>query len=409
MQWCEKYSPNTLKEFVGNPSAVDQVLEWANNPTTPLLLIGPCGTGKTTAAITLARQFSWEVFEMNASTLRNKKTIEGVASVASTSQSVLGAKRLILFDEIDLMFRTDFGGAGAILNVLKNATCPIILTCNDLYAKSLKTISKHCTQVKFKRVHYSTITKTLTRICAAEGIEANEQDLINLAKNQSGDLKSAINDLQAITQGKTKIASEEFGVIGLRDTEQNVFSSMFGVFGATTVKDASKAFRECELDPDMFLAWVEENIPRRYEGEDIAHGFEALAKADVYRGRIRKRGAWALLKFAIMMGSSGVALSKNNEYHGYTAFQFPGFIRRLSSSKARRTIRSSLALKIGKQTHSSTKVVVQSLPLLSILFKNKELGPKLTAQFGVDEKELEFLGITPSKAKKFVAQAQKHR
>ncbi len=395
MQWTFKYQPKDIDEIEGNPTPVKEMKEWAQSWTTdsdPLLLVGPPGTGKTTAALALANTMNWQVLETNASDLRNKKSINRTAGVASQMKTLSGGRRMILFDEIDGLFRQDYGGASAVNKTIKETRSPIVLTANDAYASSLKTIRKKCKKIKFKRIHPSTVQKILTNICEKEGIDAEEKALKKIAKNCSGDIKSAVNDLQAAGQGAEKLSEEELGILGNRDREESVFKALRTIFKKKDVQKARDAFEEAGETPEMFFNWVEENIPREYEEEDLIRAMEELSLADLFNSRIIKRQNWTLLKYVIFLFTAGVSAAKEETPHGYTRYQFPSFIKKLSRTKSKRSKLDGIAKRIGKETHSSPHdVLVDDWFLYKKLFSSKETAEELADEFELTKKELSFL------------------
>ena len=84
-KWTEKYRPNSLQEVLGNGKAISELREWAeaweqDRPVTrAAILYGPAGTGKTSAALALAREMDWEEVEMNASDVRTAGMIDRIA------------------------------------------------------------------------------------------------------------------------------------------------------------------------------------------------------------------------------------------------------------------------------------------------------------------------------------------
>ena len=91
--WTELYRPQGLAEVVGNPKVIKDLQQWAisweeGHPEyKAVVLMGPPGVGKTSAALALARDFNWGVVEMNASDQRNAEAIKRVAVRGSRSET----------------------------------------------------------------------------------------------------------------------------------------------------------------------------------------------------------------------------------------------------------------------------------------------------------------------------------
>jgi replication factor C large subunit len=406
MQWTEGHAPKALDEVAGNPSAIAEVRKWAETwkkGTPALLLVGAPGVGKTATALALAKTMGWDLLEMNSSDQRSKDAINRSAGLASVSATFSGNRRMILFDEADGLFRDDRGGTTAMLEIVKAGAAPVVLTANDAYAKQLSSIRQCCTKVEFKKVHYATITKVLRDIALSHGVKASDAALDALARNAQGDLKAAINDLQALSEGRSELDEKEL-LLTDRDRSDNIFNAMRSLFKATDFKKARSSIELVEENPEMFCNWVDENIPREYEDAgDVARAYEALSKADVYAGRVMRRQSWSLLKFSMDLMTAGVALAKREPYHKFTPYSFPQFISALSRSKARRALRKAVAEKVGTRLHASTREVIQEyLPFLEKLFEHEEKAVAMSAHFGFTDEDLEYFGFTEAKAKKLL-------
>ncbi|HIJ16474.1 MAG TPA: AAA family ATPase, partial [Thermoplasmata archaeon] len=188
-QWTEKYRPKSLSDVVGNEAAARTMKRWAESwsrgvpRVKALILRGEPGTGKTSSALALARDFDWDVVEMNASDHRNADSIRRIAGLGAISQTFTsageflsttkGKRKLIIIDEADNMFgREDFGGAKAIVETVKESSQPVIMIVNDYYeltrkASALKSLAD---SVTFKRLDKRTIVTVLMNIARAEGV-----------------------------------------------------------------------------------------------------------------------------------------------------------------------------------------------------------------------------------------------
>ncbi|MBN2067804.1 MAG: replication factor C large subunit, partial [Candidatus Diapherotrites archaeon] len=345
----------------------------------------------------------WQLFEFNASDLRNKDAVERVAGSASQGASFFGKPRLVLLDEVDgLQGNADRGGASAISALLKDAKNPVILTANDLYGNQrLAFLRSQCRLLQFKKINYLSIAKRLRELCSLEGIEAEPEALQLLAKNCAGDFRSALLDLQTLSlSGKIDFAAVES--LGYRERQQDIFKTIQAVFKGKTVDEIRKARFQSEVSDEMLLRWIEENIPRHFkEGNDNANAFEQLSRADVFNGRIRNRQHYGFLRYSSELMTAGVALSRENDYHGWMQYQFPGLLGKLSRSRRERSLKKGLCSKVGKLLHSSSRSVQSSdLPYLKMLFKDRERAAAYAAAFDLDEEEIAFLLETKPSTKK---------
>jgi len=399
MLWSEKYKPEKLSDVIGHSQAAQRLTEWAKawksgKPNKAVILSGVTGGGKTAIVHALANEFDFELLEMNASDVRNTKAIERVAGLASVSKTFSGKTRLILFDEIDgLSGNEDRGGASAVARIVKEPPCPIILTANDIWDIRLRGIVFVCERIELKRVNYLTIANLLERIAKKEKVRIDKEILRRIAENCSGDIRSAINDLQQVAEGKEEVSEKDAELIPKRDREENMFEITRVILKTMDFDTSRQILNNTSEDPDFVLKWVDENVPKEYtDPEDLFRAYERLSKADIYLGRVSNRQHWGFIRYAIDMMSAGVSLSKSRKYEGFTRYSFPSVIKYLSSTKAERGLRKGIAGKIAGLVHTSTRTAVQDyLPMYSELIKDEELAPRIAAQLDLSEEELEFL------------------
>ena len=414
--WVEKYRPQTLEKVVGHPTAMETLRNWALSweddipKDRAIIIYGRAGTGKTSSAYALANEMGWEVIELNASDQRTAKMIEKVAGSGSRMETLSGTKRLIILDEADNIYGTaDRGGEKAIIGLIKKTNHPMILIANELYDMSYG-LRSACKLIQFRSISYGTIISVLEDITNKENITYGKGVLEKIAENADGDLRSAINDLQAIVQGrpdKTKIELKDI-ITGERDTKEDIFKALGKIFRGKDIIDAYKSSFNLDQDPEDFIQWIDENLPREYTRPlDLAEAYNYLSKASVFLGRVRRRQNYGMWKYASLLMTAGmvVARSQTQKQIGFVKFQTPAIRKRLSETKGTRKIRDSLAQKIGTYCHASIRFTRYHLfPFFRLLMKDEKYASSIAASLGLDAEEIAFL--TEENTKKIYNDAQ---
>jgi replication factor C large subunit len=399
--WTSRYKPQTITEVVGNQDAKDKILKWVHewDEKTPkkraLLLYGPPGTGKTVIAEALANDLGMELVQSNASNDRTAEAVQKFAGTASRYSTLFGKKRLILFDEIDGIAGTaDRGGLRVIADIVKTTGSPIILTANNAYDPRFSALREHCQLIEFKKLTRTDIESHLRKICRCEGIEADADALKLIAERASGDLRSAINDLQALAQGRKKLTHNNVAWLSTRDRKEAIFKVLGDIFYARNILDARRAVDAADVDPDMLLEWIYENVPHQIKDpRELATTMEMLAFADMYRGRIRTTQNWELLRYFLDFMTAGVAVSWSHKTSGWVPFRFPTRIMSMSQSRAEREMLTTIGLKIGRRCHMSSNFAAKEvIPYLRVIFQNnEEIRTGLARWFDLDEDMVNYL------------------
>jgi len=397
--WTEKYAPKRVSEIVKNTEAAMKLLklvkEWKPG-SKGILLYGPPGTGKTVSVYAVANELNYEVIEMNASDTRNVQNVMRIAGSAAMQAPIFAKRgRIVLIDEIDgLSGREDRGGLGAIIKVIKNARVPVVLTANDPWDPKFASLRQYCQLIAYKRLTMWDIVKVLRSICQKEGIIADNEVLKGIAKNAEGDLRSAINDLQALAEGRKKLTKDMLGILARRDREKNIFEVLRMIFSAKTAKMATFALSMADVDYEMLMRWISENIPSHMEdAEELAKAYDALSRADVFLGRIKREQNWKLLPYAFELMSAGVALARNKSKFKFVKYSFPSLLKEMKSSKVQRDLQRKVGEKIKKRCHTSVmRAINDFLPFIRVIFKNNpEMGAKMARWFRFNEEEIAFI------------------
>lgn len=383
--------------------AKETLIKWlknfANEKTKAVLLHGPPGVGKTTLVECLAHDFNYELIEMNASDFRRSKDIDRVAIRAADKSGLTGRGKIILLDEVDGIYeRVDAGAIDAILKLVENTRFPVIMTANDPWAPQLRSLRENVLMVELKRLNKKIVLELMKRICSSEKIVCEEDALEYIYNLSQGDLRSAINDLQAVAEGFGRVDLElAKTILRRRDRELDPFETLRSIFGSKYAWQARTAVSQTNLDRDMLIEWLNENLPYQIQDpEDLWRAYEALSKATLYLARIIRTGDWDLLSYATDLMGPGVAFSiKNNEKDKWrwVKYSFPERIRELSRTRESRETLNSIASLIGSREHvSRNKVKSDIVPYLRIIFQhNTDQAARLVLGLGLTDNMVKFL------------------
>ena len=406
VKWTEKYRPDSLKRVLGNGKAIEELYAWATSwgkgePITgAVILYGPAGTGKTSAALALAHEFDWDYIEMNASDARTAGMISKIAGPASRSMTFSGRPRLVILDEADNLHGTaDRGGAAAMLKLVRETNQPVLLIANEYYEidKQLRDAAKG---IQFRSVRSTTIAQALREICRNEGVECDPDALMMIAERAGGDMRSAVNDLQAAAQGQTVVKVEDVATAE-RDVKSSIFKVLEVIFKGNKAQEALQASYDLDESPEDLINWVDENLPLAYKGEDLWRGFEHLARADVFLGRVRVRQNYGLWRYAGYLMTGGVQSAKAAARHGYVAFRPPSRWRRMGQTRKARAVRDSAAKKIAGRCHVSAAFArAELMGFVGLLLADKKKAANLAAELGLEAEEIALLlGSNPTTKK----------
>lgn len=292
--WSEKYRPQTLLDMVGNEDARVLFVEWFakwKKGTKPLLLVGPPGTGKTTLANLAAKQFGYDMISLNASDVRNKQRIQEILGPVLGNTSILG-RPMIFVDEVDGIYgRADFGGAEALINILKEPTVPIILAANSDLSAKMKSIKKVVKTIHIRPLPPRLVQLFLKKILKNEGAKLSPGSLIKIVSESRGDLRSMINSTQALVTGFEPSTEKSFESLDIE-------SGVNAFFKANSIDEARTVLYSMRIDPrEKISAFYSSIITSNISNSEMDRMLQVISEADILFGRIMRTQEWRLLRY----------------------------------------------------------------------------------------------------------------
>ena len=370
ISWAEKYRPQNFSEVLGQNLAVETIRgfinQWGRVKNKALILHGPPGTGKTTLAHVVANETNSEIFELNASDLRNKAKLEEVLRPALEQQSLMKDKKIILIDEVDGISAADRGGVTEMLLLMAKSPYPIIITANDIWTKKLSPLRKKCELIMLKELDYKVVKDLMIQTLKKEDKFIDNDILTKIAVKVKGDLRAALNDLQGTVTSKDP---EEI-VFSERNKETSVFEALRLIFKTEPDKDTLKAFDSVNMQLDEIILWMEENIPSEYSGAELEKAYRSLSNTDLFKGRIYKKQYWRFMVYENIFLTYGISAAKKEIRQSFSSYKKPERILKIWINNLRVAKKKSISIKYARLSHVGQKRIMQEWGIIKNIIKS---------------------------------------
>jgi len=226
VMWVEKYRPQKISEIVNQKETIGSIISMLKNQSElpHLLFSGSAGVGKTSAALCLSKEILGEhwkdyTLELNASDERGinmvRERVKKFSRFAGLDTEI--PFKIIILDEADEMTAD---AQTALRRITEDTAkiCRFILIANNL-SKIIKPIQSRCVVFKFTKISDKEILSQLKSISKKEKIKADEKGLSAICDYTDGDLRHAINILQAAASSGNVTESVVKSVVGLTKTK----------------------------------------------------------------------------------------------------------------------------------------------------------------------------------------------
>ena len=201
--WVEKYRPMKLSEVVGQTEIIGSLEALIKDPTDMphLLFSGSAGVGKTTTALCITRQILGEyardyTLELNASDERGIGMVREKVKKFSRFAGMADVPfKIIILDEADEMTSD---AQTALRRIIEDTAkiCRFVLIANNV-SKIIEPIQSRCATFKFTAVPQEDVIARLEEIAKKEKVKADKKGIKAIYDYSEGDLRHAINIMQA--------------------------------------------------------------------------------------------------------------------------------------------------------------------------------------------------------------------
>lgn len=381
--WVNKYKPSAPAQLIGNGKQIADLRRFLSTwedihvtgahpladakgkdkPMKAVLISGPPGIGKSSAATIIAKQLGFEVTEVNASDTRGKSNndirdgVGGKASnairemVTNRAMSFFGGpkkKMVLIMDEVDGMSGGDRGGVQELISCIKISKIPIICICNDKYNQKLKSLQNYTQDMPFSRPTKQQILNRMLKIAADEGIQMSAAAMEALIETTNNDIRLIINQLQMRRLTKQSFEYDDIKSLAKKDIDMGPFTAV----DKLCAPDAHRLSVNDRLnlvfqDSDIIPLFIQENYPhyRPYAARGELERLELVAKAasrisegDVMNKSVRVKQNWGLMPYANMVSSVTPASLLRGSRETFGSFpgernfnRFPGWLGKNST------------------------------------------------------------------------------
>ena len=255
---AEKYRPKNIDECILPEATLRDVKNAVASGDIPnLVLFGGAGSGKTSLCYAIANETNSELLYVNASMERSIDVIRNQVMTFSSTISLTGAKKVVLFDECDGLTTIAQNSLKSLIEQFTNVR--FFFTSNHIN-KVIDPIKSRCVNINFKidQTEKPKIAakffKRVIQILDQEGIEYEKPVVAELINKYFPDFRRTLNEIQRCASGG-KIDS---GVLIDRNKE-----SLDGLFSSMKQKNFTEVRKwvgqNSDIDPQMLFKDIYEH------------------------------------------------------------------------------------------------------------------------------------------------------
>ncbi len=253
--WTEKHRPKDFNELSGQEQITKRLAEFARSKNLPhMMFSGPAGCGKTTAALIMARTLFGETWkqnflDLNASDERGIDVIRNKVKEFARTKSLGNVPfKLIFLDEADALTNE---AQNALRRTMENYTntARFIISCN-YSSKIIEPIQSRCAVFRFRPLETDHVEKQASKIASKEGLKISKEAVKAVSELSGGDMRKAINILQAAATTKTEISENDIFEIAARAKPKEI-SGMLAHAVTGDFKSARELLKKIIIDQGL--------------------------------------------------------------------------------------------------------------------------------------------------------------
>jgi replication factor C small subunit len=199
--FTERFRPTDPKDYIGNEVFKANLNTWIEQQDIPhILLYGPAGTGKTTAAKLITTNLDCDSIYINCSDENGIETIrEKVKSFASAA--TFRTLKVVIMDEADFL---TINAQAALRNVIEafSKTTRFIFTCNYV-ERIIDPIQSRTSVFEIIPPSKGEVAKRCVQILEEEEINYKKEDLVEIVNKTYPDIRKTLNLLQSSINNKS--------------------------------------------------------------------------------------------------------------------------------------------------------------------------------------------------------------
>ena len=193
--FTERFRPTDPKDYIGNEVFKASLDQWIKQQDIPhILLYGPAGTGKTTAAKLIVANLDCDHIYINCSDENGIETIrEKVKSFASAA--TFRALKVVIMDEADFL---TINAQAALRNVIEtfSKTTRFVFTCNYV-ERIIDPLQSRTSVFEVLPPSKSEVAKRCISILDEETCNRATEDIVEIVNKTYPDIRKTLNLLQS--------------------------------------------------------------------------------------------------------------------------------------------------------------------------------------------------------------------